>query len=166
MKKLLVLTLVLGLASAANAVIIEVDGQRQEAVVDPDTSVVVTIIGEDTANILAYVIVDEGGLGALSGVEVLAGAGNQAGAEAYTEAGWGAGYNITVASTSVPTNVAIGPQFTLNYSYSGDIAANPTTISLYIDPEYVAPAAQISIVPEPMTVLLLGLGGLFLRRRK
>ena len=31
---------------------------------------------------------------------------------------------------------------------------------------YGLPYAEITVIPEPMTVLLLGLGGLFLRRRK
>ncbi|MHC4425653.1 MAG: PEP-CTERM sorting domain-containing protein [Planctomycetota bacterium] len=166
MKKLLVLTLVLGLASAANAVLIDVDGQVGQALVNPDTAAVITLISEDTANFLGYVIVDAGGSGVLSGVEALAGAGNQSSAAAYdVEPEWGLGFELTVASTAVPTDVAIGPQFTLSYSYSGDLAPG-TTISLYVDPEFEVAAAQTTIVPEPMTVLLLGLGGLFLRRRK
>lgn len=165
MKKLLVLTLVLGLASAANAVIIDVDGQVGEAVVDPDTTAVVTITAEDTAAWLGYAIVDAGGSGAVSGPEVLPGAGDLGAAALYDlEPDWGIGYEITVAAS--PTGaISAEPQITLNYSYSGQLA-DPTTISLYIDPEYGVPAASVKIIPEPMTVLLLGLGGLFLRRRK
>ena len=42
------------------------------------------------------------------------------------------------------------------------------TISLFVDPEYGVPAdsVAITIIPEPMTIVLLGLGGLFLRRCK
>ncbi len=42
------------------------------------------------------------------------------------------------------------------------------TVSLFFDPEYGVPvdSVAITIIPEPMTVILLGLGGLFLRRRK
>ena len=42
------------------------------------------------------------------------------------------------------------------------------TISLFVDPGYGVPAdsVAITIIPGPMTVILLGRGGLFLRRRK
>ena len=42
------------------------------------------------------------------------------------------------------------------------------TISLFADPEYGIPVDSVAIViiPEPMTVILLGRGGLFLRRHK
>lgn len=62
--------------------------------------------------------------------------------------------------------IAVGPQFTINYS--GGVLGDTVTISLFVDPEYGVPAdsVAITIIPEPMTVILLGLGGLFLCRRK
>ena len=36
----------------------------------------------------------------------------------------------------------------------------------YMDTTTTMPALEIHVVPEPMTIALLGLGGLFLRRRK
>lgn len=57
-------------------------------------------------------------------------------------------------------------KFTMNYS--GGVLCDTATISLFLDPEYGVPAdsVAITIIPEPMTVILLGLGGPFLRRRK
>jgi hypothetical protein len=61
--------------------------------------------------------------------------------------------------------IAAGDQFSLDYVGAvGDTA----TISLFVDPEYTTPVASVdvTVVPEPMTIILLGLGGLFLRRRR
>jgi hypothetical protein len=127
----------------------------------PDTPATITVISEETRSWLGYIIVEEGGSGELSNPVVLDAAGDQASAVAYTEAGWGAGFKLRPGRAAT---VAAGPQFSFDYSYSGDLVAD-TTISLYISPYCQVPVAQL-IIPEPMTVVLLGLGGLFLRRRK
>jgi len=169
MKKLLVVALVFGMASVANAELIQVDG------IDPGPSIeifegvtpVISVVSEDTSSWLGYVIVEEGGAGALSNPAKLDAAGDIGAIAPYTEAGWGAGFELTVAMSSggIPA-VAIGPQFTLHYS--GGVLGDTATISLFVDPEYGTPADSVAIIviPEPMTVMLLGLGGLFLRRRK
>jgi hypothetical protein len=127
----------------------------------PDTPATITVISEDTRNWLGYIIIEEGGSGELSNPVVLDAAGARSSAVAYTEAEWGAGFKLIRVGLSVD---APRPQFSFDYSYSGDLVAD-TTISLYIDPYYEVPVAQL-IIPEPMTVVLLGLGGLLLRRRK
>lgn len=165
MKKLTVLILVLALTSAANAVLIQVDGQVGETF-DVQEKVTISIVSEDALNWLGYLIVEEGGLGVLSNPvgTTLAGDPALAGATPYTEAGWGDGYEITVAgSASFP--VGVGTQ--LSFDFSGALG-DTATISLFVDPEYSVPVASVgvNVVPEPMTILLLGLGGLFLRRRR
>jgi len=166
MRKLLVLILVLGMASAANAVLISVNGQTGDAIQIDETAIPATIavVGEDTSSWLGYIIVAEGGAGALGNAQVLAAAGDLGSANPYTEAGWGAGYELTIAAS--PTGaISVGDLVKFDYTAAlGDTA----TIALYVDPEYGIPAAAVAVevVPEPMTIVLLGLGGLFLRRRK
>ena len=165
MRKMLVLILVLGLASAANAMLIKVDDQAGDSF-EVDVMTTITVVSEDSSSWLGYIIVEEGGAGVLENAVKLDAAGDLGVASAYAEAGWGTGFELS-ASTSpggVPA-VAAGSQFSFDYVGSvGDTAR----ISLFVDPEFDVPAAlvDVTVVPEPMTILLLGLGGLFLRRRR
>lgn len=168
MRKFLVVALVLGIASAANAVVIYVDGS------DPGESIeigegltpVISVVGEDASSWLGYIIIEEGGTGALGNALNLDAAGDMGAVSPYAEAGWGSGYELTIAMSPGGTAVAVGPQFTLDYV--GGLLGETVRISLFVDPEYGTPAdsVAITVVPEPMTVILLGLGGLLLRRRK
>lgn len=169
MRKFLVVALVLGIASAANAVAIYVDGS------DPGESIeigegltpVISVVGEDASSWLGYIIIEEGGTGALGNAVSLDAAGDMGAVSPYTEAGWGSGYELTIAMSPGGTPaVAAGLQFTLDYV--GGVLGETARISLFVDPEFVTPAdsVPITVVPEPMTVILLGLGGLLLRRRK
>ena len=165
MRKLLILFLVLGMASTANALLIKVDDLEGESF-EVDVQATITVVSEDTSSWLGYIIIEEGGAGTLENVAILDAAGDIASSGAYTEAGWGTGFELTAAAG--PNNnppVAVGTQFSLDYvGELGDTA----TISLFVDPEYTTPVASVNVtvVPEPMTIILLGLGGLFLRRRR
>jgi len=155
------------MASAANAVLIQVNGQTGDAIQVDEAAVpaTITVVGEDTSSWLGYLIVADGGAGSLGDAAALPGAGDLGAANPYEEAGWGAGYELTVAAS--PTSAILaGDLFTA--SWSGAALGDTAQIQLFVDPEYGVPAASVAVevVPEPMTVLLLGLGGLFLRRRK
>jgi hypothetical protein len=168
MKRLVALLLVFGLASTANAVMLQVNGASAAYIaIEEGTTSLITVVGEDTSSWLGYLIVEEGGTGLLSEVAILPAAGDLAAAEPYTEAGWGAGYMLTVAeSPTSSTPISTGSQFNVNYS--GGVLGETAKISLYLDPEYTTPVASINvaIIPEPMTIALLSLGALFLRKRK
>jgi hypothetical protein len=168
MKRLVALLLVFGMASAANAVFLQVDGVTTDNVeIAEGVTSMITIVGEDASSWLGYLIVEEGGTGALSNVFILDAAGDLASYERYEEAGWGDGYQLNTAmspGSSMP--IAAGPQFNVNYS--GGTLGNTARISLFLDPDFETPADSInvSIIPEPVTIALLGLGALFLRKRK
>ena len=169
MRKFLVVALVLGIASAANAVTIHVDGSDPGGSIEigEGLSLVISVVGEDASSWLGYIIIEEGGPGALSNAVNLDAAGDMGAVSPYAEAGWGSGYELTIAMSPGGTPaVAVGPQFT--FDYVGGVLGETVTISLFVDPEYGTPADSltITIVPEPMTGILLGLGGLLLRRRK
>jgi hypothetical protein len=168
MKRLVALLLVFGLASTANAVMLQVDGASAAYIaIEEGATSLITIVGEDASSWLGYIVVEQGGSGVLSDVAVLPAAGDLAAAEPYTEAGWGAGYMLTAAeSPGSSTPISTGSQFNVNYT--GGTLGETAKISLYLDPEYTTPVASInvSIIPEPMTIALLSLGALFLRKRK
>ena len=165
MRKTLVLFLVLGLASAANAMLIRVDGLEGDSF-EVDIESTITVVSEDSSSWLGYIIIEEGGAGTLENPVILDAAGDLGAAAAYTEAGWGTGYEFSASmSPTADPPIAAGPQF--SFDYVGEVG-DTATISLFVDPEYTTPVASVNVtvVPEPMTVVLFSLGALFLRRRR
>jgi hypothetical protein len=99
MRKVLAVTLVLGITTAANAVYIQVDGQvGPKAVVEPDTKALITVVSEDASSWLGYLIIEEGGSGELSNPVVLDAAGDMGYSD---EPDCGLGYEIMAAMSQV-----------------------------------------------------------------
>ena len=185
MKKLLILMLVFGMASLANAAYVPVTltiDAPAEAVVDTEFTVTVRVTSlptDDYMMSLAYGTIDITG-------------------GSYTEGTVAAGVTFDGASTLVFTGFSIVSAAPDPYAGEGDIVMTFTLTGLQVSDVLVFdivdesggyieaalyPSGDLSglptdpygltivgdsthIIPEPMTVVLLGLGGLFLRRRK
>ena len=168
MKRALALILILGLASSANALYLEIDGQSTDTYeLTQGATAAISIISEDDSSWLGYLVVPDGSEGILSNAAIFDDAGNFATTHPYSEAGFGTGYELTAAEIFIGNkSLAQGEQFSFDFSTSG--AGNNTQVLLFLDPEYNTPADSIaiSVVPEPMTIALLGFGAILLRRRK
>ena len=177
MKKLLIFMLVLGLTSMAHGVaVVQIaaddvtdglgtGGSAQEVTVTGGT-VVVSLYSDNADPWTRYFQVsDESGIGSFSALTALPAAGDDAaiGDDPYGYAGY---WKLDALDSATPFNIAAGKQFTFTYTPS-DFTNVTQTITLYNE-GWTASIDVLKIVqvPEPITIALLGLGGLFLRRRK
>jgi|WetSurMetagenome_2_1015567.scaffolds.fasta_scaffold274186_1 hypothetical protein len=167
-KYLSILLLILISTTAANAVYLKIDGQQTDSIGIPQaTTSVITVVSEDSSNWLGYLVIEDGGTGTLSKVNIFPSAGNLASATAFTDPGFGNGYELIAGMLPVGEPVVSpGTQFSMDYS--GGIIGKTAKISLFIDPHYATPVSSItvSIVPEPLSIALLGFGCLFLYQSK
>ena len=81
-------------------------------------------------------------------------------------------FDVTVISPTYGTTLAYDDQLFWEYNYGHNFSGGPSDIRWYAAGGASGPRNLIdnvnapTIVPEPMTIALLGLGGLFLRRIK
>ena len=160
MKKLLVLSLVLGIASLATA------GLTISAANVTETSfdLVISGLGSDVPN-EASGSINGGVYGDLSGdsLTVLAANGNLGGGN-YIESydGW----DFTVGDLAAG---AVADGDWISISYSGAAAGTTYSFDMYdyaVSSFTAVGGIDVTTVPEPATMALLGLGALVLRRRK
>jgi hypothetical protein len=171
MKKLLVLMLVLGMVSTANATLTFRVGGVDTTTLDVVAGTTVTIqIYDDVTTQAGYnaqVILDVVSNGAVENGQIYAAAGSAGAIVAYNYAPYGlVGYNLT--SMSISDDISAGLHFSVDYNATGTSSGDTDAFSLYDGRQGYAKvdSLPITIIPEPMTIALLGLGGLFLRRRK
>ena len=161
MKKLLILVLVLGLASAANATM---SFEDDAITVTTSTTPTFNIVSDNTAAVTSYVG-NAPGLADLTGMVANSNAGPDSIVleSPYSYNGyWGIESKDNDADT---WDIVAGTQFVGTLTVGG--TQGSYSLKLYDNTfTNVIDTLAITIVPEPMTIALLGLGGLFLRRRK
>lgn len=158
MKKLLVLMLVLGLVSTSYAT------ATDDFILSTDGSTL-SIIGTATGaydTVRTYAVYDETSpLNSHSSAAVNANAGNAGVFGAYDNTGSYTGFDFTIGDVS-GSGVQAGEWLT----FTSDASAGDWYAIYDVVGSSYNFAGSVTVVPEPMTIALLGLGGLFLRRRK
>jgi hypothetical protein len=177
MKKLLVLMMVLGLATSAQAAIsLSLNGNPAPAELTLNISDVVTIDVEsdDDSTYGAYLEMQDSENLGLAGIVATRGEWysdmtiyTEAGSDAYASPdpyGYLGTWELSASGTPTGTLTSPGTHFAIDFHCKGE---GDVTIALY-DLSWLVPLQTLVIhqVPEPMTIGLLGLGGLLLRRRK
>ncbi len=160
MKKLLVLMLVLGLVSAANAVLsISVNGSDPgaEITIGSSDSIVVDISSDNGTSYGTWMYIYDGDRALSNPATTQGDISGYVGAH-YANYDY---YYVTIASST--GNLVAGTGFVFDYLAIG---TNDVLIELYDQSGATLVDSLVIHQPEPMTIALLGLGGLFLRRRK
>ena len=159
MKKLLILALVLGMASTADAAL-TLGGDRY---FEPGQTAIVTVISDDTSDWLGYIGFEPSVVG-VSGCVATSNAGEDA-VVTLDPYGWTGWYEIKAADDSAPfDSVQPGVQFEI--SVFASVFSDIYIIDLYASDWATLIDSWTVIIPEPMTIAMLGLGGLFLLRRR
>ena len=159
MKKMLTLVLILGIASLASAVPVWT--------ITEDAGVVTVSVSGNEGQTVIGLAVDSGGVlssftagpnapASSSSVAILQ--------EYYPELGTGEIWAMIHITTDTQVYVD-GSWLTASFAFAEGMTS--ATVKLYDTPESGGYTELASLViPEPITMSLLGLGGLFLRRRK
>jgi hypothetical protein len=182
MKKLLILSMVFGMSSLAAAVptisasdLFPEHGDTIEVYITGTAADASTDGVDNTGGFSAYIVVDYANYGTSGGSPYLtllngslptateAAAGGWATA---TTGGTSSGYFSAAASMpwAEATDVDVGLWFTYEFTVDG-LDGDSERIDI-VDHGSIVASVTIGIIPEPMTMALLGLGGLLLRKRR
>ncbi len=175
-KKLLILVLVLGVASTASAELsLRRNNQELPGTVGWVSGETVQVYSDDTAAWPGYVLLGVGGSGALGNGRVAETTAGQPGYPGdggaiygpydYSGAPYYMGIGYLMQADFTVTPIEAGIQFLMELTGNID---DTGTVNFFAHDNFATPADSFdyTIIPEPMTIALLGLGGLLLRRRK
>jgi hypothetical protein len=170
MKKLLVLLMVLGLVPSAQAALsLSLDGNPAPAAITiaVSTTVLIDVHSDNQDNWNGFLGIwdldkefgADSTYGEWVGGITATGIGNVGKCPPLTDYYW----ELWVGSTNIPTDVVAGQQFAVVFRCKG---VGDTSVLLTDADTVPIQTLIIHQIPEPMTIGLLGLGGLFLRRRR
>jgi hypothetical protein len=169
MKKFLILMLVLGMTSMASAAIsLSAPGVVAGEITMPSGDLVVTVVSDDDQPWDGFIAIIDGTYGDFGAVAMLPAAGSDATMQDYGPYSIYAHIAALGAASLDPDNydVTPGSQFQTTVAFTG--AALQQDLQILLLNDGLAEVGSIAIhgIPEPMTVALLGLGGLFMLRRR
>ena len=167
MKKLLVLALVLSIATVANAALTLTLSATEVGIGEAiDLGINNSVAGTDGLYVAYLALLDDGSIATWTGTHVL-------GANAIPEISisyWGydpeyGEDNIEVINSNPALYPSLPAGKTVDFGLEG-VAEGTVTILLYDEGFVEIDSVSVEVIPEPATMLLLGLGGLLIRRKK
>jgi hypothetical protein len=169
MKKLLVLLLVFGLASTANAAIISLSVNASTAS-DGTEDIDITVSPTITLSVISDTddhpwLMEVSGPSAASSCAAPVPTANAGGMAAFVDYTGGGLWDYELSTAGAPGSVLAGVQWNMQLTALGVIG---DVFTVNLGPYGGTPVSSIefTLTPEPMTIALLGLGSLFLLRRR